>query len=106
MRDKMLALGVLVCVLVTRIRSNHLQALPAMPALHPMPPLSRLSSALKRMKPGSDVFLPMLELFLRSKKERKLLEQLEGLAAVHAADVLEKVPGRTSLLVKMRLTLP
>jgi len=53
------------------------------------------------MEPNSEAFLPTLELFLQSGEERKLLEQLEGSAAVHAADVLEKARDRESSLVKL-----
>ena len=67
------------------------------------------------MEPGSEAFLPTLELFLQSEEERKLLEQLEGSAAIHAADVIEKARDRgeknththatgESSLVKLGLT--
>lgn len=75
-----------------------------MPVPPPVPPLSPLFLALERMEPSSEAFLPTLELFLQSKEEHKLLEQLEGSAATHAADVLEKARNRESSLVKLGLT--
>ena len=60
---------------MTRILPNRFQALLAMSVPPPMPPLPRLLSALERIEPGSKAFLPILELFLRSKGE---LQQLEG----------------------------
>ena len=59
-----------------------------------MLPLSRLFSALEMMKPSSEAFLQMLKLFLQSKEERKLLEQLKGSDAIYTADVLERVRDR------------
>ena len=65
-----------------------------MPVPPPVPLISPLFSALERMEPGSEAFLPTLELFLQIKEERKLLEKLEGSAAIHAADVIEKARDR------------
>ena len=45
------------------------------------------------MDPISKAFLPTLKLFFQSSEECKQLEKLEGSAATHAANVVEKVRG-------------
>jgi len=57
----------------------------------PLASLPPLFSALARVEPTSEGFLPMLKQFLRSKGEHKLLAQMEGPTAVYVADILDKV---------------
>jgi hypothetical protein len=77
---------------------NYLQVLPAMSGPPPMPLLSRLLLTLERVEPSSETFLQMLELFLRNKEECKLLEQFEGLAAIHTTGALERYASESPLL--------
>ena len=70
--------------------SDNLQNLQPMLATPPVS-LPPVFSALARAEPDSQVFLPILETFLRSTREHELLTQLEGSAAVYVADVLDKV---------------
>ncbi|KAF9653302.1 kinase-like protein [Thelephora ganbajun] len=74
-----------------RVLPDRLQVLPAMPVPPPMFFPLPLFSALERVEPSSEAFLPTLDRFLASKGEHELLQQLEGSAAIHASDVLEKL---------------
>lgn len=70
--------------------SDPLRTLP--PALTTPPTsLPPIFSTLATVDPNSEEFLPTLGLFLQNKGEHKLLEQLEGSAAVYVADILDKV---------------
>jgi len=53
--------------------------------------LPPLFSSLARVDPNSIEFRSILKQFLQSKEEHKVLAQLEGLAAVYVADILDKV---------------
>ena len=69
---------------------DHLQDPPAVLAA-PSVFLPPLFSSLARVDPNSIEFRSILKQFLQSKEEHKLLTQLEGLAAVYVADILDKV---------------
>lgn len=60
-------------------------------------PLTLLLSVLSMVEPGSGVFLLMLEAFLQSKEEHRLLRQLRGPDAAYVADTLDKVRKRATV---------
>jgi len=89
---------------MTRVFLDHLYVPPAMPIPPPTLFLPVLLSSLETTDPRSQMFPQMLELLLLSKRERELLEQLEGSTAISAADTLDKVRDRRLSLANFRLT--